>query len=72
MIMKYVVHFKKTPEVIQRRGNIELDNFDFTKFLNKHFPAGQASLTQLKNKLPPEVFKDFLKKTNTIYIGVND
>ena len=31
--MKYVVHFKKTPEVILKRGNIELDNFDFDKVI---------------------------------------
>jgi hypothetical protein len=70
--MKFVMYYKKTPNVIQQRGDFELDNFNFRKFLKKNFPEGRASLTQLKNKMPLKVFKQYLKKTNTIYIGVND
>ena len=38
----------------------------------KSFPEGKASLSQIKEALPLDVFKQFLKQTNTIYIGVND
>jgi len=54
--MKFVMYYKKTPNVIQQRGDFELDNFNFRKFLKKNFPEGRASLTQLKNKMPLKVF----------------
>jgi len=31
-----------------------------------------ASLSQIKEALPLNIFKQFLEQTNTIYVGVND
>ena len=67
--MRYSMHYKKTPEIKQDEGNI---NKNIQKQLMKSFPEGNASLSQIKEVLPLNVFKQFLKQTNTIYIGVND
>ena len=70
--MKWKHWYKKTPQFIEDEGDVELDNFDIHKHLKSKFPNGVASLTQIKEVLPPKQFKEFCNKTNTIYIGVND
>jgi len=70
--MKWKFYYKKTPQFIDDEGDVELDNFDIGEFLKTKFPKGKASLTQIKEVLPPKQFKEFCTKTNTIYIGVND
>tara|TARA_R110000823_G_C15730078_1_gene479644 strand:- start:99 stop:305 length:207 start_codon:yes stop_codon:yes gene_type:complete len=67
--MRYTMHYKETPDINQDEGNI---NKKIQKQLMKSFPEGKASLSQIKEALPLDVFKQFLKQTNTIYIGVND
>jgi DNA-binding ferritin-like protein (Dps family) len=70
--MRYRTFYKKYPEDTFQTGDVELDNFDLHKHLVKHFPEGQASISQIKEVLPPDKFKEFCNKTDTIYIGVND
>ena len=70
--MKFKMYYKKTPDWTQQKGNIKIKNFNFDKFLNSNFPDRKVSLKQLKETMPPKAFKEFLKQTNTIYIGVND
>ena len=70
--MEFKMYYKKTPDWTQQKGDIKIKNFNFDKFLNSNFPKRIVSLKQLKETMPSKVFKEFLKQTNTIYIGVND
>jgi hypothetical protein len=67
--MKYSMHYKKTPDIKQDEGSIKKD---IQQMLVKSFPEGNASLSQIKEALPLNIFKQFLEQTNTIYVGVND
>ncbi len=61
--------YSKTPDIKQGEGSIKKD---IQQMLVKSFPEGNASLSQIKEALPLNIFKQFLEQTNTIYVGVND
>jgi|TARA_R110000744_G_scaffold54782_1_gene116139 hypothetical protein len=67
--MKHSMFYSKTPDIKQGEGSI---NKTIHKHLVKSFPEGKASLSQIKEALPLNIFKQFLEQTNTIYVGVND
>ena len=67
--MQYRNYFKKTPtETLSEGSTGQFENFDFDKCIKDNFGAyGKASLRQLKEILPNNLFKEFCKRMNIVH-----